>query len=95
MDIQHSICIGQLKKKQAQLKQDTDLAQAKLDSTNSRIENQIQENNSLRTTTSAQSANCLALESDNRALKLLSEVYPMATLMSRLIYISVSCLPVC
>ncbi|KAG0282935.1 kinesin-like nuclear fusion protein [Linnemannia gamsii] len=73
MDIQHSICMGQLKQKQAQLKQDTELAQEKLGSTNSRIENQIQGNNSLLTTISAQSANCLALESDNRALKLMSE----------------------
>jgi small-conductance mechanosensitive channel len=95
MDIQHSICMGQLKKKQAQLKQDMELAQAKLDSTNSRIENQIQENNSLRTTISAQSANCHALESDNRALKLMSEVHPTATFISHLIHNLVSCPTAC
>ncbi|KAI8353113.1 P-loop containing nucleoside triphosphate hydrolase protein [Mortierella sp. GBAus27b] len=46
------------------------MLETKLRATNVQLENQIQENASLRSTISTQSSNCLALESDNRALKM-------------------------
>ncbi|KAG9071698.1 kinesin-like nuclear fusion protein [Linnemannia hyalina] len=67
--MQHSIHMDQLKMTQTRLKQEKDLLQSKLQSTNGQLESQMQENTSLRSTISTQSANCLALESDNRALK--------------------------
>ncbi|KAF9273852.1 kinesin-like nuclear fusion protein, partial [Linnemannia elongata] len=67
--MQHSIHMDQLKMTQTQLKQEKDLLQSKLQSANGQLESQMQENTSLRSTISTQSANCLALESDNRALK--------------------------
>lgn len=80
--MQHSIHMDQLKMTQSRLKQEKDLLQSKLQSANSQLENQMQENTSLRSTISTQSANCLALESDNRALKEKVQVYSLATIRS-------------
>ncbi|KAF8935552.1 kinesin-like nuclear fusion protein [Haplosporangium gracile] len=67
--MQHSIHMDQLKMTQTRLKQEKELLQSKLHTANGQLETQMQENTSLRSTISTQSANCLALESDNRALK--------------------------
>ncbi|KAF9918915.1 kinesin-like nuclear fusion protein [Linnemannia zychae] len=69
LQMQHSIHMDQLKMTQTRLKQETEQLESKLRSKNSQLESQIQENTSLRSTISAQASNCLALESDNRALK--------------------------
>jgi hypothetical protein len=50
------------------------MLESRLRATNSQLEQQMQENMSLRSTISTQSSNCLALESDNRALKMKIEV---------------------
>ncbi|KAF8981145.1 kinesin-like nuclear fusion protein [Entomortierella lignicola] len=67
---QHSMEMEQLRMMQARLKQETDMLETKLRSTNTQLDQQMQENTSLRATISTQSSNCLALESDNRALKM-------------------------
>ncbi|KAF9146428.1 kinesin-like nuclear fusion protein [Linnemannia schmuckeri] len=67
--MQHSIHMDQLKMTQTRLKQEKELLQSKLHTAKGQLETQMQENISLRSTISTQSANCLALESDNRALK--------------------------
>ncbi|KAF9127052.1 kinesin-like nuclear fusion protein [Mortierella sp. 14UC] len=70
LEMTHSRHMDELKMTQARLKQETETLQMKLQSKNSRLESQMQENTGLRSTISAQSANCSALESDNRALKM-------------------------
>ncbi|KAG0232719.1 kinesin-like nuclear fusion protein [Actinomortierella wolfii] len=67
---QHSMEVEQLKMTQARLKEETERIEAKLKSTNMQLEQQQMENMQLRATISTQSSNCLALESDNRALKM-------------------------
>ncbi|KAF9344923.1 kinesin-like nuclear fusion protein [Mortierella sp. AD094] len=67
---QHSMEMEQLRMMQARLKQETEMLETKLRSTNTQLDQQMQENMSLRATISTQSSNCLALESDNRALKM-------------------------
>ncbi|KAF9109635.1 kinesin-like nuclear fusion protein [Mortierella sp. AM989] len=67
---QHSMEMEQLRMMQTRLKQETDMLETKLRSTNTQLDQQMQENMSLRATISTQSSNCLALESDNRALKM-------------------------
>ncbi|KAF9995117.1 kinesin-like nuclear fusion protein [Entomortierella chlamydospora] len=67
---QHAMEMEQLRMMQARLKQETEVLETKLRSTNTQLDQQIQENTSLRATISTQSSNCLALESDNRALKM-------------------------
>ncbi|KAG0249684.1 kinesin-like nuclear fusion protein [Mortierella polycephala] len=66
---QHSLAMEQLGAMQSRLKQETETLETKLRTTNNQLEHQSQENSSLRSTISTQSANCLALESDNQALK--------------------------
>ncbi|KAK3818938.1 MAG: putative kinesin family protein [Benniella sp.] len=67
---QHSLELEQLRMTQSRLKQETEMLESRLRATNSQLEQQMQENTSLRSTISTQSSNCLALESDNRALKM-------------------------
>ncbi|KAG0208723.1 kinesin-like nuclear fusion protein [Mortierella sp. GBA30] len=62
--------LEQLRMTQLRLKQETGELETKLQRTKSRMEDQVQENISLRSTVSKQSATCLALEGDNRALKM-------------------------
>ena len=64
----------QIRMTQARLKQETEILESKLRATNTQLEHQMQENLSLRSTISTQSSNCLAFESDNRALKMKIEV---------------------
>ncbi|KAF9182596.1 kinesin-like nuclear fusion protein [Haplosporangium sp. Z 767] len=52
------------------LQQEQDTVQSKLHQASSELEQQIQESATLRSTISTQSSNCLAFESDNRALRL-------------------------
>ncbi|ORZ10035.1 P-loop containing nucleoside triphosphate hydrolase protein [Lobosporangium transversale] len=67
---QHSIEMEQLRAMQVRLKSESDRLETNLRTTNMQLDQQIQENSSLRATISTQSSNCLALESDNRALKM-------------------------
>ncbi|KAF9960897.1 kinesin-like nuclear fusion protein [Mortierella alpina] len=67
---QHTEEMDQFRRTQTRLKQETDELQLRLQSTRTQLQTQIQENNSLRSTISTQSSTCLALEGDNRALKL-------------------------
>ncbi|KAF9972516.1 kinesin-like nuclear fusion protein [Actinomortierella ambigua] len=67
---QHMMEVEQLKMTQARLKEETERIEAKLKATNLQLEQQQMENVQLRATISTQSSNCLALESDNRALKM-------------------------
>ncbi|KAG0263431.1 kinesin-like nuclear fusion protein [Actinomortierella ambigua] len=67
---QHSMEVEQLKMTQARLKEETERIEAKLKATNLQLEQQQMDNVQLRATISTQSSNCLALESDNRALKM-------------------------
>ncbi|CAO3567804.1 unnamed protein product [Mortierella alpina] len=67
---QHTEEMEQLRRTQASLKQETDELQTRLQSTKTQLQTQMQENTSLRSTISTQSSTCLALEGDNRALKL-------------------------
>lgn len=71
---QHSLELEQLRMTQSRLKQETEMLESRLRATNAQLEQQMQENTSLRSTISTQSSNCLALESDNRALKMKIEV---------------------
>ncbi|KAF9900006.1 kinesin-like nuclear fusion protein [Linnemannia zychae] len=70
LEMAHSRHMDELKVTQARLKQETEALQMKLQSKNSQLEIQMQENTGLRSTISTQSANCSALEGDNRALKM-------------------------
>ncbi|KAF9963065.1 kinesin-like nuclear fusion protein [Mortierella alpina] len=67
---QHTEEMEQFRRTQTRLKQETDELQTRLQSTKTQLQTQIQENTSLRSTISTQSSTCLALEGDNRALKL-------------------------
>ncbi|KAF9582529.1 NADPH-dependent diflavin oxidoreductase 1, partial [Lunasporangiospora selenospora] len=66
---QHMLELEQLKMTQTRLKRETETLEGKLRSTNSQLDQQAQESVSLKSTISTQSASCLALESDNKALK--------------------------
>ncbi|KAF9285104.1 kinesin-like nuclear fusion protein [Mortierella alpina] len=68
--LQHTEEMDQFRRTQTRLKQETDELQTRLQSTKTQLQTQIQENASLRSTISTQSSTCLALEGDNRALKL-------------------------
>ncbi|KAF9574155.1 kinesin-like nuclear fusion protein [Mortierella alpina] len=67
---QHTEEMEQLKRTQTRLKQETEELQTRLHTAKAQLQTQIQENTSLRSTISTQSSTCLALEGDNRALKL-------------------------
>ncbi|KAI1301964.1 kinesin-like nuclear fusion protein [Mortierella claussenii] len=67
---QHSMEMEQLRLVQNRLQHETEMLETKLRATDAQLDQQTQENISLRATISTQSSNCLALESDNRALKL-------------------------
>ncbi|KAG0295881.1 hypothetical protein BGZ98_001195 [Dissophora globulifera] len=71
---QHSMEMDQIRMTQARLQQETEMLESKLRTTNTQLDHQMQENTSLRSTISTQSSNCLALESDIRALKMKIEV---------------------
>lgn len=64
----------QLKAKEFQLKHEIESTQANISKTSKLLEDQLQENLSLRATISTQSANRLVLEGENIALKQKNEV---------------------
>ncbi|KAF9101416.1 hypothetical protein BGX29_005631 [Mortierella sp. GBA35] len=70
LDSKQSVELGQEESEQAKLQREMDTTQSNLRITSNRLEQQVQESATLRNTISTQSSNCLAFESDNRALKL-------------------------
>ncbi|KAF9305786.1 kinesin-like nuclear fusion protein [Mortierella antarctica] len=66
---QHVQAMEQLKAKEFQLKQEIESTQANISKTSKLLEDQLQENLSLRATISTQSANRMVLEGENIALK--------------------------
>ncbi|KAF9135134.1 kinesin-like nuclear fusion protein [Mortierella sp. GBA39] len=62
--------VEQEKSTETRLQQERDLVESNLRTANNRLEQQVQESTNLRATISTQSSNCLAFETDNRALKL-------------------------
>ncbi|KAF8932358.1 kinesin-like nuclear fusion protein [Haplosporangium gracile] len=67
---QQAMEVDQEKSTEARLQQERDMEESNLRIANNHLEQQIQESANLRTTISTQSSNCLAFETDNRALKL-------------------------
>ncbi|KAF9334157.1 kinesin-like nuclear fusion protein [Linnemannia elongata] len=67
---QQAMEVEQEKSTEARLQQERDMVESNLRIANNHLEQQIQESANLRTTISTQSSNCLAFETDNRALKL-------------------------
>lgn len=71
---QQAMEVEQEKSTEARLQQERDMVESNLRIANNHLEQQVQECANLRTTISTQSSNCLAFETDNRALKLKIEV---------------------
>ncbi|KAF9287327.1 kinesin-like nuclear fusion protein [Linnemannia elongata] len=67
---QQAMEVEQEKSTEARLQQERDMVESNLRIANNHLEQQVQECANLRTTISTQSSNCLAFETDNRALKL-------------------------
>ncbi|KAG0324377.1 kinesin-like nuclear fusion protein [Podila horticola] len=67
--LQHLQAMEQSKAKESQLKQEIESTESTLSKTSKLLEDQLQENLSLRATVSAQTANQLLLEGENSALK--------------------------
>lgn len=71
---QQAMEVEQEKSTETRLQQERDMVESNLRIANNHLEQQVQESANLRTTISTQSSNCLAFETDNRALKLKIEV---------------------
>ncbi|KAK3811380.1 MAG: P-loop containing nucleoside triphosphate hydrolase protein [Linnemannia elongata] len=67
---QQAMEVEQEKSTETRLQQERDMVESNLRIANNHLEQQVQESANLRTTISTQSSNCLAFETDNRALKL-------------------------
>ncbi|KAG9063316.1 kinesin-like nuclear fusion protein [Linnemannia hyalina] len=67
---QQAMEVEQEKSTETRLQQERDMVESNLRTANNHLEQQVQESANLRTTIATQSSNCLAFETDNRALKL-------------------------
>lgn len=72
--LQHLQAMEHSKAKESQLKQEIESTESTLSKTSKLLEDQLQENLSLRATVSVQTANQLLLEGENSALKQKDEV---------------------